>query len=120
MAQKLNLSTLTEIDGFIGACVVDSESGMVLGQEGGGQGLNLEVAAAGNTEVVRSKRKTMSALALTDNIEDILITLGTQYHLIRPLKKRETLFLYIAVNRAQANLAMTRLKLRDFEDTLAI
>src|SRR5689334_15717338 len=91
---KDSLAELNKIDGFIGAALVDSESGMLLGQEGGG-GLNLEVAAAGNTEVVRAKRKTMSNLALRDQIDDVLITLGKQYHLIRPLRARPTLFYYV-------------------------
>jgi CheY-like chemotaxis protein len=60
---KDSLAKLNSIDGFVGAALVDSESGMLLGQEGGGS-LNMEVAAAGNTEVVRSKRKTMGNLNL--------------------------------------------------------
>ena len=82
---KETMSALTQIDGFVGTCLVDSTSGMMLGAEGGGSAFNLEVAAAGNTEVVRSKRKTMAALGLKDSIEDILITLRQQYHLIRPV-----------------------------------
>lgn len=117
MANQIDLTALTEIDGFIGACLVDSDSGMVLGQEGGGT-FNLEVAAAGNTEVVRAKRKTMKSLKLEDRIDDILITLGNHYHLIRPLQARESLFLYIAVDRKSANLAMARLALRDFESEM--
>jgi hypothetical protein len=44
--------------------VVDSSSGMMLSAVGGGQSLNVEIAAAGNTEVVRAKRKTMKSLSL--------------------------------------------------------
>lgn len=116
---KDSLSKLNSIDGFVGAALVDSESGMLLGQEGGG-GINLEVAAAGNTEVVRAKRKTMNSLALKDGIEDILITLGKQYHIIRPLRSRTTLFFYVALDRQRANLAMARITLADVEKELQV
>lgn len=116
---KDSLAKLNQIDGFVGAALVDSESGMLLGQEGGG-GLNLEVAAAGNTEVVRAKRKTMNNLALKDGIEDILITLGRQYHLIRPMRARTTIFFYLALDRQRSNLAMARIALADVEKELQV
>ena len=116
---KDSLAELNKIDGFIGAALVDSESGMLLGQEGGGA-INLEVAAAGNTEVVRAKRKTMNNLSLRDAIDDVLITLGKQYHLIRPLRARPTLFFYVALDRQRANLAMARITLHDVEKDLAV
>ncbi len=111
----INLDSLQSIDGFIGAAIVDSESGLCLGTLGGGSFLDLEVAAAGNCEVVRAKRKTMASLQLRDRIEDILITLGKHYHLIRPLETNEGVFIYLALNRSQANLAMARVSLREFE-----
>lgn len=111
----INLDALQSVDGFIGAAIVDSESGMCLGTIGGGQGMDLEVAAAGNCEVVRAKRKTMAALQLKDRIEDILITLGKHYHLIRPLETNDGVFIYLALNRSQANLAMARVALREYE-----
>ncbi len=116
---KDSLAKLNQIDGFVGAALVDSESGMLLGQEGGGS-LNLEVAAAGNTEVIRAKRKTMHNLALKDGIEDMLITLSKQYHLIRPLRTRSTLFFYVALDRTRANLAMARIALADVEKELQV
>lgn len=116
----INLDALQNIDGFIGAAVVDSESGMCLGTIGGGDSLNLELAAAGNCEVVRAKRKTMASLALKDRIEDILITLGKHYHLIRPLETNDGVFIYLAVNRSQANLAMARVALKDYEKNVSL
>ncbi|GAB1266348.1 hypothetical protein NBRC116493_33150 [Aurantivibrio infirmus] len=116
----IKLENLQNIDGFIGAAVVDSESGMCLGTIGGGSGMNLEIAAAGNCEVVRAKRKTMTSLKLKDRIEDILITLGKHYHLIRPLETNDGVFIYLALNRSQANLAMARAQLKEYEKTVDI
>jgi CheY-like chemotaxis protein len=116
---KESLAKLSEIEGFIGACVVDSSSGMMLGSEGGGS-FNLEMAAAGNTEVVRAKRKTINALGLKDGIEDILITLGKQYHLIRPLTVKDGLFAYLVLDKGRSNLALARHTLTEVEKSLVI
>ncbi|HKI01894.1 MAG TPA: hypothetical protein VKK31_07945 [Thermoanaerobaculia bacterium] len=117
---KASMDRLMEIEGATGCCLVDSSSGMVLAQVGGGPAFNLEIAAAGNTEVVRSKRKTMKALDLKDTIEDILITLNRQYHLIRPLRNNEALFLYLVLDKSRANLAMARHVLAEAEKDVAV
>ena len=119
MNVKESLTKLNAIDGFVGAALVDSDSGMLLGQEGGA-GINLEVAAAGNTEVMKAKRKTMTNLGLRDTIEDMLITLGKQYHIIRPLRTRTNLFFYVAMDRSRANLAMARIAIADVEKDLQV
>ena len=122
MANLTNsLASIMQMPGAIGVAIVDLESGMSLGQAGGGT-LNLEVAAAGNTEVVRAKMRTMADLGLNDEIEDILITLGTQYHIIRPLKGKGSagLFVYVALEKSKANLAMSRHKLNEVTSTLTV
>ena len=113
------LAEIMDTAGALGACIVDSDSGMMLGAHGGGP-VNLEIAAAGNTEVVRSKRKTMAALRLDKRIEDMLITLGSQYHLIRPLQSNEALFMYLVLDKKQGNLAMARLQLAAVEKKLKL
>ncbi|MBO8187748.1 hypothetical protein [Streptomyces spirodelae] len=113
---------MSTIDGTIGVALVDYTSGMALGTLGGGKDFDLEVAAAGNTDVVRAKLRTMELLGLKDEIEDILITLGRQYHLIRLLRAKSGngLFLYIALDAAKANLAMARHQLRRIEANLEV
>ena len=103
-------------DGAMCAAVVDHESGMMLGSIG--SGVDLEVAAAGNTEVVRAKAKTMRSLGLNDVIEDILITLGKQYHLIRPSSRKEGAFVYFVVEKSKANLALARRKMQETDKNL--
>ncbi|RYX92517.1 MAG: hypothetical protein EOO28_21730 [Comamonadaceae bacterium] len=115
---KQSLEDLMVADGALCACLVDSSSGMILGQIG--SGVDLEVAAAGNTEVVRAKLKTMRALGLNDVIEDILITLGKQYHIIRPMGRKEGLFIYLVLDKAKSNLAMARRKVQDIERELIV
>ena len=112
-----SLEELMQIDGASAAAVVDSNSGMVLGKAGGG-GLDLDVAGAGNTEVVRAKMKTMKSLGLKDNIEDILITLGKQYHIIRPMTERPGVFVYLVLDKQRGNLAMARRKVLDVDKEL--
>ena len=116
---RTDISATTAIAGFIGACLVDSDSGLMLASEGGGK-LDLEAAAALNTQVVRAKREAMEVLGLNDHIDDILITLGKQLHLIRPLEKAPSMFLYVALDKKAANLGMARMQVRKIESGLSL
>ena len=111
-----SLAKLLELDGALCAAVVDANSGMVLGKAG--SGLDLDLAAAGNTEVVRAKMKTMKSLGLSDAIEDILITLGKQYHVIRPVVSKAGIFMYLVLDKQRANLALGRRAAQDAEQAL--
>jgi hypothetical protein len=123
MNMETALKECMTIDGAVGVCLVDWESGMSLGALGGGKYLDLDVAAAGNTEVIRAKMRTMESLRLDDTIEDILITLNKQYHLIRLLKNsrnEQGLFLYLVLERSKANLALARHSLKRIEGDLTV
>lgn len=113
-----SLNELMTVDGAMCAAVVDYNSGMLLGSIG--TGVDMELAAAGNTEVMRAKTKTMRALGLNDVIDDMLMTLGKQYHLIRPLSKTEGVFIYFVLDKSRANLALARRKVRDVESEMKI
>ncbi|MFP3988231.1 hypothetical protein U9R90_12120 [Streptomyces sp. E11-3] len=114
---------MTSVDGALGAALVDYNSGMALGTLGGNKDLDMNVAAAGNTDVVRAKVRAIEMLGIKGGIEDILITLNDQYHLIRILvshNKNNGLFLYMALDRSKANLAMARHQLKRIESELEV
>ena len=113
-----SLNDLMSLDGALCAAVVDYNSGMMLASAG--TGVDMELAAAGNTEVVRAKMKTIKALGLNENIDDILITLGKQYHVIRPLQQHDGLFIYLVLDKEKSNLALARRKVQDVEQKLAV
>ncbi|CAM5631188.1 MULTISPECIES: hypothetical protein [Streptomyces] len=110
------------IEGALGGAVVDYTSGMALGTLGGGKDLDLNVAAAGNTDVIRAKVRTMDHLGLKGAVEDILITLNNQYHVIRLVAGRggNGLFLYLVLDKTRSNLAMARHQLKRLEEQLEV
>lgn len=112
-----SLDKALKIDGCLGVALVDFESGLCLGTAGNA-GFDLELAAAGNTEVVRAKKSIRDKLGLKDKIEDILITLAGQYHLIRMIGTK--MFLYCALDRDKSNLALARKELQVIDKSLDI
>jgi predicted regulator of Ras-like GTPase activity (Roadblock/LC7/MglB family) len=111
-----SLETLMGLDGAMAAAVVDAKSGMVLGASG--SGIDIELAAAGNSEVVNAKNKIMQKLGLKGGIEDILITLTKQYHIIRPTATQEGVFFYLVLDRSRSNLALSRMAVQNVEKKL--
>ena len=95
------LDMAANIKGAFAVAIVDYDSGMTLGSRGGSPEFDLDVAAPGNSDVVRTKLEVMQKLGLREAIEDILITLDSQYHLIRPIhgNNDEKLFFYLVLNR---------------------
>lgn len=113
-----SLKELLAIDGAMGGCIVDYTSGMSLGAAG--SGVDLELAAAGNSQVVKAKMETMKSLGIKGGIDDILITLDTQLHVIRPTAKHEGLFIYLVLDKAKANLALARRKVQNVDESLVV
>jgi hypothetical protein len=96
-----------EMTGFIAASVVDLESGMTLAARSARSDFDLAVASAYNSELVKQKLKIVKALGLKTTLEDVLLTLGDQLHLIKLFPGGNT-FLYLAAERGSTNLAIVR------------
>jgi hypothetical protein len=95
-----------ETPGYIAASLVDLESGMTLGLKSARPDFDLAAASAYNSEMVKQKLKIMKALNLRTTLEDMLITLGDQIHVIKMVGP--TTFIYLSVDRSQSNLAIVR------------
>ncbi len=115
----VDLSALSKLAGVMGICLVDCRSGDILGTTDNHSSINLDKVAKHYVEIVRSKRKMLKDLDLRGKVEDALICMDDQYHIIRPLVGvNDGLFICMILHRATANLGMTRHSLRDFEKTL--
>jgi hypothetical protein len=73
-----------------------------------------ELASAYNLEVVKAKLNAIKALGLDQKINDILITLTDQIHII-DVSEDGKYFIYLAVDATKANLGLTRATLAKFK-----
>ena len=97
----------TNVNGFIAIAVTEIESGLSFGNLSLDPSFDPELAAAYNLEVVKAKLNAVKALNLNQDIEDILITLSTQIHII-DISPNKKFMIYLAADSSKANLGMTR------------
>ena len=111
-----------ELAGAMGACVVDVDSGMMLASTvatGAVDRLDLELAAASSSQVLRAQRHALAAASEDDPVEDILVSLKDQYHLLRILEGSDGYYLYAVIDRRSGNLAMARHTLARLQPTVS-
>ncbi len=102
------LEKLLTFDGALSVALVDSVSGMTLGKAGGG--VDIELAAAGASGLLRARLASAKALGTEEKIDDLLITLSTQIQIIHPLPSKPTMFTYLIADKSKSSLAMARYK----------
>jgi predicted regulator of Ras-like GTPase activity (Roadblock/LC7/MglB family) len=95
-----------DASGFIAASLVDLDSGMTLAVRSVRSDFDLTAASAYNSELVKQKLKIMRTLGIAGSIEDMMITLADQIHVIKLVGP--STFLYLAVDRKLSNLAIVR------------
>lgn len=99
---------IADLTGLIAVAVMDTDTGMNLASHSNSEQFNSDMAAAYNTQVVKHNLKAMQTLRLsTGTLDDILITVSDQYHLIKILNGGE-MFICLAVNSLDTNLAIAR------------
>lgn len=116
---KEKLKAIFELDGVLAASIVDTNTGMPLIQDSKSP-INLESYCAYMVEVVKSHKKFLTKLNINDKIEDIVINLDKNYHIITFVLKQDNLFIYVILDKENSNLGMTRLVLMQLEEELDI
>lgn len=102
------LETLLSFDGALSVAVVDSESGMIMGHAG--TGVDMELAAAGASTILRARLASTRALGAKEKIDDMLISLSSTVQIIHPLPSNPAIFTYLIGDKSKSSLAMARFK----------
>ncbi|AQA15644.1 MULTISPECIES: hypothetical protein [Streptomyces] len=110
-----SLREMMECEGALAASLVDYLSRITLGVAQTAQGPDLEKVAYGDTDFMRAKLSTLEMLGYDpERLEDIVVTLDTEYHVIRPLSQRtrQGVFLYLVADRTRVDLDAVRATMR--------
>lgn len=102
------------IPGYVAVAVTEIKSGISYYSDSSVASFDPELASAFNLEVVKAKLNAISALGLDQNIDDIMITLTNQIHII-DISENNEYFIYLAVDSNKANLGMTKALLNKFK-----
>ena len=102
------LETLLSFDGALCVAVVDSDSGMILGKAG--SGMEMDLAAANASVILRARLASTKALGTKEKIDDMLISLSSQVQIIHPLPNNPSIFTYLIGDKSKSSLAMARFK----------
>ncbi len=112
------LAPVTEIDGFVLACLMDASTGMILTALQEQDGISLPTAAAGAADIANVVSLLAAQLALEDGPEDVMVTFRDHFHVIRPVRpdpdSDPQVLLLVILDRLRTNLAMARREIRDF------
>lgn len=115
-----NLGRLERAEGFLSAALFDIEKNTCLATVDPGGKSHIEEVVGGHVDLVQAKRRTIARLNLNDELEDIVISLGREYHLVRLVRRQPKLFFFLTLDRARANLAMARYLLSDVEKDVVV
>ena len=116
----LLLTEVMKLEGAAGAAVANWSLDHSLSLPDASEARPIESMMAGNCRLMRALMSAMARLGLAGRVQNILITLDEQSHIIWPLPRHEGLFLYLAINHARSNLALTRLRLQKIVDAQSL
>ena len=114
MNDHIFLKQFSHIEGLIVLTLVDYYDGSVLGAIGDDD-LNIDMFALEGAAIFKHQKKLIKQLNKTDYVEEILISMKNQYHIIHPLESNHSLFLYVILDRDHSNLAYAHHEIQRLE-----
>jgi hypothetical protein len=109
------LDPVSDIDGFMLACLVDASTGMVLASRMYQVDISLPTAAAGAADIANVLALLAGQLPV-DGLEDVMVTFRRQLYMIRLVRENPEpqILLLVILDRSRVNLAMARREIRNF------
>jgi CheY-like chemotaxis protein/predicted regulator of Ras-like GTPase activity (Roadblock/LC7/MglB family) len=102
------IEALRRLDGYSAALMVDGQSGLVIGGDRPVSDHAVQTAAAGYSELYRLERDLVSSLGVADEIEDVVITTSSQYHVLHAVAGQRSLLLCVVLDRSSTSLGLAR------------
>ena len=109
------LDPVSDIDGFLLACLVDASTGMVLASRKDHDEISLPTAAAGAADIAGVLSLLAGELPV-DGLEDVMVTFRRQLYMIRLVRDspEPQILLLVILDRSRVNMAMARREIRNF------
>jgi hypothetical protein len=109
------LDPVSDIDGFMLACLVDASTGMVLASRKDQDDISLPTAAAGAADIANVLALLAGQLPV-DGLEDVMVTFRRQLYMIRLVREdpEPQILLLVILDRSRVNLAMARREIKNF------
>jgi hypothetical protein len=106
---------VSDIDGFMLACLVDASTGMVLASRKDQDDISLPTAAAGAADIANVLALLAGQLPV-DGLEDVMVTFRRQLYMIRLVREdpEPQILLLVILDRSRVNLAMARREIKNF------
>lgn len=114
------LKKLERLEGFLAAALYDMDTHTSIAAIDHDAGPDINQSVMGHVDLVKAKRRTISELQLDDDVEDIVITMANEYHLLRLCRQHRQLFFLLTLDRKTANLAMARYLLANVEQDIVL
>jgi CheY-like chemotaxis protein/predicted regulator of Ras-like GTPase activity (Roadblock/LC7/MglB family) len=103
------------LEGSLATLLVETATGNLIAAAIGSKGVDVEVAARATAELARQKPRVEEAIGLRDTVEELLLTSGRRYYLLRPMGR---MFLLLVLDRRKTNLAVAQEELAAMEREL--
>ena len=114
------LSSLLKLDGLLGCALVDASTGFVLAHEARDeQPLDMELAAAAATQMLRSQKESARRMGLVESVDEIIVTAGARHVLIRAMQRHAEMFIVALLEKHRTNLALARFQLLEVDRSLS-